>query len=75
MEIREAFQTKNVPNCGKSPKGGGGVGAKIKIIYISNVDSLWLREGPEYETDIGEIYAIFGLYMNKIVHMYQFDMI
>ena len=31
-----------------------------------------------YGTDIGEIYATFGsygLYMNKIVPMYQFDMI
>ena len=36
--VRGAIQTKNVPNCGKSPKGGEGISAKIKIVYISNVD-------------------------------------
>ena len=29
-----AIKTENVPNCGKSPK----VSAKIKIVYISNLD-------------------------------------
>ena len=42
--LRGAIETKNVANCGKSPRGGG-VSAKIKIVYISNVDSLWLRGG------------------------------
>ena len=37
VKLRGAFQTKNVTNCGKSPKGGG-VSGKIKIVYISNVD-------------------------------------
>ena len=29
----------------KSIRGGRGVSAKIKIVYISNVDKLWLRGG------------------------------
>ena len=36
---------------------GGGVGAKIKKVYISNVDSLIFMI---YGTNIGEIYATFG---------------
>ena len=35
--LYETIQTKNVTNCGKSPKGEG-VSAKIKNVYISNVD-------------------------------------
>ena len=38
--IRGGFKIKNTIICGKSPKGGGGVRAKIKKVYISNVDSL-----------------------------------
>ena len=38
--IRGRFKIKNTKICGKSPKGGGGVRAKIKKVYISNVDSL-----------------------------------
>ena len=38
--LRGRFKIKNTIICGKSPKGGGGVRAKIKKVYISNVDSL-----------------------------------
>ena len=37
--VRGRFKIKNTIICGKSPKGGG-VRAKIKKVYISNVDSL-----------------------------------
>ena len=43
--LRGWFRTKNVPNCGKSSKRVEGVSDKIKKVYISNVDSLWLRGG------------------------------
>ena len=33
--LREAFELKNVPKTGKSPKGGGGVRKKIKKSKIS----------------------------------------
>ena len=38
--LRGRFKIRNTIICGKSPKGGGGVRAKTKKVYISNVDSL-----------------------------------
>ena len=40
---------------GKVQKGGGGVRAKIKKVYISNVDSLWLRGGGLNFSDFSQI--------------------
>ena len=53
--LRGRFKIKNTIICGKSPKGGGGVRAKIKKVYISNVDSLWLRGGGLNFSDFSQI--------------------
>ena len=46
---------KNTIICGKSPKGGGGVRAKIKKVYISNVDFFdWGGEGLNF-SDFSQI--------------------
>ena len=43
--LGEGSEQKMSQIVGKVQKGGVGVRAKIKKVYISNVDSLWLRGG------------------------------
>ena len=68
--LRGGIKTKNVPNCGKSPKGGR-VSAKIKKVYISNVDSLWLNFSDFSQIQITEIWPWFLWYMGLTLMRYM----
>ena len=42
MQVWGAFQTENVKNCGKSPKGGGGEGGGgSALMKISEITETW----------------------------------
>ena len=59
MLVRERFKIKNTIICGESPKGGGGVRAKIKKVYISNVDFFDFGPDPPPFWTFSTNYGIF----------------
>ena len=60
-QFRGAFKTKNVTNCGKSPRGC----SDIKIVYISNFFQFRSRGGQQK--------SIFSEIQNIICDIFSFE--